>query len=163
MKVEKWIVTGISGVGKSTLAKALAAVRSIEYIDADDFHPKANIIKMTSGIPLTDEDRWPWLEKLQEIVRSHEKGFVLACSALKNDYRKRLSGSTPVNWIHLQASKEVLKKRLEERNNHFMSPKLLESQWIAYECPENEFIIDASLSIDTVIDRVLEHYGYLKF
>jgi len=133
------IVFGVSGAGKTTIGKLLAAQLGWHFYEADDFHSHANIEKMRSGHPLTDEDRWPWLQRLREqITRSitAKKNAVLACSALKRAYRDRLRVSDDVKFVFLRRDYAVVADQLRHRRGHFMNPELLQSQFADLEQPE---------------------------
>lgn len=133
------IVFGVSGAGKTTIGKLLAEQLSWQFYEADDFHPAANIEKMRSGRPLTDEDRWPWLERLREqIMRSlaAKENAVLACSALKHAYRERLRPSNDVKFVFLRGDYALIEKQMRQRHGHFMNPALLRSQFADLEEPE---------------------------
>ncbi len=133
------IVFGVSGAGKTTIGKLLAEQLRWRFYEADDFHPRANIEKMRSGCPLTDEDRWPWLERLREqITRSlaAKENAVLACSALKRAYRERLRVSHEVKFVFLRGDYALVEKQLRRRRAHFMNPELLRSQFADLEGPE---------------------------
>lgn len=126
------VVMGVSGSGKTTIGTLVAHRLGVEFLDGDSLHPLANVEKMAAGIPLTDEDRWPWLEevgrKLHEHARRHE-GLVIACSALKRAYRERIRSQAPgVLFLHLDGTLDVLTRRLEGRTGHFMPVSLLQSQ-----------------------------------
>ena len=132
------IVFGVSGAGKTTVGKLLAQELGWRFYEADDFHSQANIDKMRSGIPLTDEDRWPWLESLRQLIkRSLEAGenAALACSALKRAYRERLRISEEVKFVFLRGDYALIAKQLRRRRGHFMNPKLLRSQFADLEEP----------------------------
>jgi gluconokinase len=133
------IVFGVSGAGKTTIGKLLARELGWRFIEADDFHPEANIVKLRSGHPLTDEDRWPWLERLREqIKRSVATGenAVLACSALKRAYRDRLRVSEGVMFVFLRGDFALVEKQLRNRRGHFLDPDLLQSQFDDLEEPQ---------------------------
>ena len=126
------VVMGVSGSGKTTIGTLVAHRLGIEFIDGDSLHPITNVEKMAAGVPLTDEDRWPWLEevgrKLHDHARRHE-GLVIACSALKRAYRERIRSRAPgVLFLHLDGTLDVLSRRLEGRSGHFMPQSLLQSQ-----------------------------------
>jgi gluconokinase len=129
------VVMGVSGTGKSTVAAVLAGRLRWELAEGDDLHPPENVAKMASGQPLTDEDRWPWLDKvaawIKDRARSGRTG-VITCSALKRRYRNRLSGPG-VMFVHLAADKELIAARMAARRHHFMPPGLLDSQFEALE------------------------------
>ncbi|HEV3099261.1 MAG TPA: gluconokinase [Candidatus Udaeobacter sp.] len=133
------IVFGVSGAGKTTIGKLLAEELGWRFSEADDFHPRANIEKMHSGHPLTDEDRWPWLERLlEQIMRSlaAKENVVLACSALKRAYRERLRVSDDVKFVFLRGDYALIERQLRRRRGHFMNPALLQSQFADLEEPE---------------------------
>jgi len=133
------IVFGVSGAGKTTIGKLLAEQLGWQFYEGDDFHPRANIEKMHSGRPLTDEDRWPWLERLRgQITRSitAKENAVLACSALKRAYRDRLRVSDDVTFVFLRADHALVAEQLRHRRGHFMNPELLRSQFADLEQPE---------------------------
>lgn len=133
----RYVVMGVSGCGKSTVAKGLAEALGGTYIDGDDLHPQANIDKMSAGEPLTDDDRWPWLDKVGETLGQGEPPCVIACSALKRSYRERIAGAAgmSVAFVHLHGSYAVLSDRMTKRDGHFMPPKLLDSQLATLEIP----------------------------
>ena len=133
------IVFGVSGAGKTTIGRLLAEQLGWRFYEADDFHPRANIDKMRSGRPLTDEDRWPWLERLREqIARSltAKENAVLACSALKRAYRECLRVSDDVKFVFLRGDYLLIEGQLRRRRGHFMNPDLLRSQFTDLEEPE---------------------------
>jgi len=144
------IVFGVSGAGKTTIGKLLAHELGWHFYEADDFHsPAANIEKMRSGPPLTDEDRWPWLENLRQLIkRSLEAGenAVLACSALKRAYRERLDVSDEVKFVFLRGDYALIEKQLRQRRGYFMNPELLRSQFADLEEPKpDEDVITVEL------------------
>jgi gluconokinase len=128
------VVMGVSGSGKTTVGQAVAARLGVEYAEADEFHPPANIEKMSAGHPLDDDDRWPWLQAIASWIGTHSStGGVVTCSALKRTYRDVLRGGGPVFFVHLDGTKELIAARLAERKGHFMPPALLDSQLAALE------------------------------
>jgi gluconokinase len=132
------IILGVSGAGKTTVGKLLARQLGWQFLEADDFHPAANIEKMRSGRPLTDKDRWPWLERLREqITRSlaAKENTVLACSALKRAYRERLRVSDDIKFVFLRGDYAFIEDQLRQRRGHFMNPALLRSQFADLEQP----------------------------
>jgi gluconokinase len=132
------IVFGVSGAGKTTMGKLLAEQLGWRFYEADDFHPRANIEKMHSGCPLSDEDRWPWLERLREqITRSLaiNEDAVIACSALKRAYRERLHVSNDVKFVFLRGDYALVEEQLQQRRSHFMNRSLLRSQFTDLEEP----------------------------
>ncbi|MBN3584164.1 gluconokinase [Algoriphagus aestuarii] len=132
------IVTGVSGTGKTTIASGLADHFNLPFFDADHFHQAENIEKMSQGIPLDDLDRMPWLQALADkLIESKQTGgAVLACSALKESYRKILNVSNEVSWIHLKGDREVIWERMLARKNHYMKAGMLDSQIATWEDPD---------------------------
>ena len=131
------VIMGVSGSGKSTVAGLLAGRLGWDLAEGDDLHPAANVAKMHSGQPLTDEDRWPWLDSISGWIRAHtEAGTpgVVTCSALKKRYRDVLRGEDVV-FVFLEGSKDRISDRLASRHGHFMPPALLDSQFEALEAP----------------------------
>ncbi|MEV6874055.1 gluconokinase [Amycolatopsis sp. NPDC051128] len=123
------VVMGVSGSGKTTIGTALASALEVEYAEADTFHPKANIAKMTAGTPLTDADRAPWLEAIAGWIRDHRaSGGVVTSSALKRRYRDVLRSGGDVWFAHLHGDREILAERMRTRSGHFMPVSLLDSQ-----------------------------------
>jgi gluconokinase len=151
-----FIVMGVSGSGKTTMAQMLAKATGGDWLDADDFHSTANKAKMAGGIPLTDDDRWPWLDRLNAELRSEahqDKPLFLACSALKQKYRDRLTVGLPqARFIYLKGSFELIHSRLAQRQNHFMPAGLLESQFADLEEPRDAITLDISKSGDQLLD-----------
>jgi gluconokinase len=131
------VVMGVSGSGKTSAAQELTRQLGWEYIEGDDLHPEANVAKMASGIPLDDEDRWPWLQRIAEVIGEREAAgtsVIVTCSALKRSYRDLLREGHPSVWFaHVQASPKVLADRLAHRTGHYMPPSLLDSQLATLE------------------------------
>lgn len=155
------ILFGVTGVGKTTVGLQLAAQLGWKFYDADNFHPPANVDKMTRGIPLTDEDRVPWLESLRaQIERNLQAGepAVLACSALKEEYRQQLQVDDRVKLVYLKGDFEMIQQRLQARRGHFMNPTLLHSQFETLEEPppqqEGVFVVDASPPPNEVVHSI---------
>lgn len=155
------IVMGVSGSGKSTVASALAERLGWHFADGDQFHPPANVAKMSAGQPLDDTDRWPWLQAIaDEIDRVAGAGghLVIACSALKRTYRDLLvHGRDDVRLVYLDGPKELITARLAQRRDHFMPPGLLASQFAALEPPssdENVITVTIDRDIDGIIDDI---------
>tara|TARA_B100000945_G_scaffold259554_1_gene217489 strand:- start:93 stop:560 length:468 start_codon:yes stop_codon:yes gene_type:complete len=146
---------GVAGCGKTTIGSKLARSLGVLFLDADDFHPEANLKKMSSGTPLDDSDRIPWLEILREELRSN-RGCVLACSALKQNYRSMLqdAGRDTV-FIMLDISKETARRRLLSRANHFMPETLIDSQFDSLERPTDALVVDAEAPVNSVLDVIL--------
>jgi gluconokinase len=132
------IIFGVSGAGKTTVGELLARELGWHFYEADDFHSPANIEKMRGGVPLTDEDRWPWLENLRELVKrciAAGEDAVLACSALKRAYRRYLRVSAEVKFVFLHGDYALIAKQLQRRRGHFLNPALLQSQFADLEEP----------------------------
>lgn len=127
---------GVASCGKTTLGEALARELGVRFVEGDVLHPETSIAKMSAGIPLTDEDRWPWLRRVGEALRG-EEGVIATCSALKRDYRDRLrqTAGRPVAFLFLDGTRNVLAARIAARKNHFMPPSLLDSQLATLEPP----------------------------
>jgi gluconokinase len=160
------VVMGVSGSGKSTIADKLAERLRWSYEDGDKFHPASNVAKMSAGHPLTDEDRWPWLEAIaDEIDRVCKAGqhAVIACSALKRAYRDILvHGRSDVRIIYLKGTQELIANRLAQRKGHFMPAGLLTSQFKTLEPPDtSEHPVTASIdaSVDAIVDDIVSQLG----
>ncbi len=156
------VVMGVSGCGKSTLGQRVAELTGQPFLDADDYHPAANIEKMRAGIPLTDADRAPWLAKLAELIGAHrdQGGVVLACSALKEAYRRILAGGDDrITWIYLKGSKEAIRARLEARAGHFMPATLVDSQFAVLEEPVDALVFDITEPVESVARQVVAALG----
>jgi gluconokinase len=154
------IVFGVSGAGKTTIGKLLAKDLGRRFLEADDFHPRANIDKMRRGIALTDEDRRPWLDSLRErIGKSVEarQDAVLACSALKRAYRERLRVSDDVKFVFLRGDFALVEKQLRRRRGHFMNPDLLRSQFADLEEPgldEDAVTIELGRTPEELVEEI---------
>jgi gluconokinase len=148
------VVMGVCGCGKTTVGKALATALGWRFFDADDFHPPANIEKMAAGIPLTDTDRWPWLDRLAAELGAIERAgghAVLACSALRQAYRDRLAVAGDVRFVHLRGDRATIAARVAARPGHYMPATLVDSQFAALELPAEAIDVDITL---TVADQV---------
>ena len=133
------IIFGVSGAGKTTIVQALAEELGWRFYEADDFHSQANIDKMRQGVPLTNEDRWPWLESLRQLIKrclAADENALLACSALKGAYRRHLRVSDNVKLVFLRGNYELIANQLRQRHGHFMNPALLQSQFADLEEPQ---------------------------
>ena len=151
------VVMGVSGSGKSTVGAALAQRLRVPFADADDFHPPANIAKMTAGQPLDDDDRYPWLEAIGTWLAEHcDSGGVMSCSALRRKYRDQLRRHCQdVEFLHLAGTPEVIGKRQASRPGHFMPASLLQSQFATLEpldADERGIAIDVDQNIDAIVD-----------
>jgi len=131
------VMMGVSGSGKTTVGAALAKRLGVPFRDADEFHPKGNVEKMSAGIPLTDEDRWPWLDAIAAAIRETptDQGIVVSSSALRRIYRDRIlkGAGRPVTFVHLDGTKEMIAPRMATRTGHFMPLSLLDSQLATLE------------------------------
>jgi gluconokinase len=137
------VVMGVTGCGKSTIGALLAARLGMEFLDGDDYHPPQNVAKMAAGIPLEDADRWPWLARLNAELRTRERA-VLACSALKESYRRRLGAGLAPRYVHLRGSPELIGARLAARQHRYMPATLLASQFAALEPPAHAIDVDVA-------------------
>jgi gluconokinase len=157
------VVMGVSGSGKSTVGAALAQRLRVPFADADDFHPAANIAKMTAGHALDDEDRRPWLDALGNWLASHPDGAVLSCSALKRAYRDRLRDFCPdLEFVHLHGERAVIERRQSSRPGHFMPASLLDSQFATLEplaADERGLLVDVDQSVDAIVTAYLAETG----
>ncbi|UYM04395.1 gluconokinase [Solicola gregarius] len=158
------VVMGVSAVGKTTVGEKLAARFGVEYADADAFHPQANIDKMSGGVPLTDDDRWPWLAAIGKWLDERtDLGGVVSCSALKRAYRDVLVDAAPsVRFLHLDGDSDVIRARIARRKHHFMPPSLIDSQLATLEPLEPDepgAAIDLTMTPDAIVDEFLDTTG----
>jgi gluconokinase len=158
------VLMGVSGSGKTTVGRILASELGWTFLEGDDFHPAENVGKMRGGIPLSDEDRRPWLQALQRRVEEaceRDENIVLACSALKDVYRDFLERSDPacVRFVYLSGSEELIRERLERRTGHFMDPALLGSQFEALQPPEGEIEVDVAPAPEVVAAEIRRKLG----
>jgi gluconokinase len=153
------ILMGVSGSGKTMVGKKLAAVLNFAFSDADEFHSTANVAKMKNGIALSDADRLPWLLGMRAAIeewQGDERGHILACSALKMNYRKILAPTdSDAVFVYLKGGFDLIRQRLSERKGHFFNPDLLRSQFAALEEPQHAIVVDISLDPRDIIDVVL--------
>jgi gluconokinase len=150
---------GVTGSGKTTVGKLLAQELGWDFLDADDFHSAANIEKMRRGIPLHDEDRKPWLERLRaEIVAREADGrnLVLACSALKEEYREMLAVGPEVKFVYLKGSRQLIAERLRSRHGHFAGEKILAAQFADLEEPKSGVVVDISAAPEEIVREIRE-------
>ncbi|UPK76522.1 gluconokinase [Nocardioidaceae bacterium SCSIO 66511] len=152
------VIMGVSAVGKTTVGERLAARYGVEYADADAFHPQANIDKMSAGVPLSDDDRWPWLEAIGRWLHERrDTGGVVSCSALKRAYRDVLVEAAPaLCFLHLDGDPEMIRERIARRKDHFMPPSLVDSQLATLEPLEPDecgVAIDLTKRPDEIIEE----------
>lgn len=150
------IIMGVAGCGKTSVGEGLSSLTGIRFVDGDALHSQASIAKMSGGIPLTDADRWPWLEAIGTEFAQSPEPLVIGCSALKRSYRDRIRhhAGAPVCFIHLTGSREVISQRMRERRNHFMPSTLLDSQFATLEPPgadEESIAIDIDRPLDAIV------------
>ncbi|MEJ5086928.1 gluconokinase [Brucella pseudogrignonensis] len=161
------IVMGVSGSGKSTVGEKLAEALNLPFLEGDSLHPKSNVDKMASGIPLQDEDRWPWLDKIGERMATAEQGLIVSCSSLKKSYRERLRAAVggQLAFVFLDGSFEVLHEHMGHRTGHFMPVTMLESQLATLESPVGEplvFRADVVDPIEKIVAESLEWFRSMK-
>lgn len=151
------IIMGISGSGKSTIGQLVSKNISHPFLDADDFHSKENILKMSKGISLDDDDRWPWLGAVVEyVIHSHRGVFVLACSALKRSYREYFEQKLNCRFYLLNLSKEEAERRMNKRQGHFMKSQMVESQLNTLEITDEIQIINGERPIELILEEILQ-------
>jgi gluconokinase len=158
------VLMGVSGTGKTTVGEILAAELGWAFIEGDDYHPAANVEKMQAGIPLNDDDRRPWLQALRKRIEEacrHGENTILACSALKRDYRRFLARNDLecVYYVFLHGSEELISRRLADRKGHFMDPNLLASQFEALEVPEGTLQVDITPAPETIAAKIRHKLG----
>jgi gluconokinase len=158
------VLMGVSGTGKTTVGKILATELGWDFVEGDDYHPAANVAKMKAGIPLDDEDRCPWLQalrrRIEEACRFGEN-MVLACSALKREYRQYLERDDLdcVYYVFLQGSEELISRRLAKRKGHFMNPTLLASQLEALEAPQGTLQVEIEPAPEVIAAEIRDKLG----
>jgi gluconokinase len=154
---------GVSGAGKTAVGELLAERLGWALVDGDDLHPASNIRKMTAGVPLTDEDRFPWLQKIRDAIVEHSRSgrsAIVACSALKESYRKLLlQGQLDTRLVYLRGTPAVLERRLGERRGHFFDPNLLTSQLETMEEPKDALVVDVDAELEAVVEAVASALG----
>jgi gluconokinase len=167
------ILMGVCGSGKTEIGVALSKALRCEFVDADDYHPLVNKERMRQGIALTDEDREPWLGAVNQILRVklHQEqsvegkdsngDIVLACSALKEVYRKKLEEGLPredVKWVYLKGDKDLIRKRMEARTHAYMPVGLLESQFEVLEEPRDALVVDVAESVEDIVSKLVRNF-----
>ncbi|HUV16063.1 MAG TPA: gluconokinase [Pelolinea sp.] len=158
------IVMGVSGCGKTTIGRMLATYLGWVYIESDDYHSKEDIQKMSGGIPLTDEDRWPWLTRLHNLMLEYEKKeqpVILACSALKESYRQLLAKDLKnVVFIYLKGDYDLIWERMQQRH-HFMKADMLKSQFAALEEPQKAIVVNIHETQDSIVQELVSKINAL--
>lgn len=155
---QRIVIMGVSGCGKSSVGAALGERLGIPYRDGDDLHPAANVEKMRAGIPLSDADRWPWLDRVARVL--HEDApVIVGCSALRRAYRDRIRSAAggAVRFVHLTGSREVIATRMAARTGHYMPTTLLDSQFATLEppAPDEALTLDITASMGALVDAIL--------
>lgn len=149
---------GVAGAGKTTVASSIAEALDAIFLDADDAHPPSNVAKMAAGIPLTDDDRGPWLRRLRDELASHDR-VVVTCSALKRAYRDVLRDAGDVTFVHLAIEPDEAERRLRDRRGHFMGPAMVASQFDALEPPGDDetdvLVVDGTLAVGAIVETAL--------
>jgi len=156
------IVMGVVGAGKTTVGKLLASQLGWKFADADDFHPQSNVDKIRHGVPLTDEDREPWLDHLRKAIIvwiASGESVVLACSALKSAYRVKLAAEPEVRFVYLKGSSPLITERLRSRLGHFADESILASQLADLEEPAKAITVDISASPDQIVAEIRRALG----
>jgi gluconokinase len=151
------LLMGVCGCGKSTVGRALAAALDWPFVDADTLHPPGNVAKMASGMPLTDDDRWPWFDRIVAEMRRYDASgehVVIACSALRQAYRDRLARGGPVRFVYLKGDAAVIEPRLAARTGHFMPPALLASQFATLEEPADAIVVDIARPVEAQVAAI---------
>ncbi len=160
------ILMGVSGSGKTTVGKALAHELGCAFFDGDDYHPERNVAKMRDGIPLTDDDRRDWLLTLAKLISDNlvrSSSGVLACSALKQQYRDLLSVDPErVKFVYLMGNRELISARMRDRKDHFMQAGMLDSQFDALEEPLDAMTVDINLSPEEIVELVVGQFQLKK-
>ena len=162
------IIFGVSGAGKTTIGELLARQLGQHFYEADDFHSQANIEKMHRGIPLTDEGRWPWLERLRELIErsvAANESAVLACSALKRAYRECLRVNDQVKFVFLRGDYALVEEQVRRRHDHFMNPALLQSQFDDLEEPkpdEDTLTIELGRTPRELVDEIKAKLNFAR-
>lgn len=154
------VVMGVTGAGKTTVGRLLARELGWEYVEGDDFHSEANVAKMRRGIPLGEEDRRPWLESLRAELGKHDakgQNMVLACSALKRDYRKMLGVGPGVRFVYLKGDAQRITERLRARRGHFAGEKILAGQFADLEEPDGAVVVDIDATPEAMVREIREN------
>ena len=156
------VVMGVVGAGKTTVGRLLAGELGWQFADGDDFHPQANIDKIRQGIPLNDDDRRPWLDRLRKLLVdciAHRGDLVLACSALKREYRQTLAVGPEVRFVYLKGNAALIAERLRSRHGHFANEQILASQIADLEEPEGVITVEIALSPVEIVNEIRRKLG----
>ncbi len=156
------VLMGVVGSGKTTIGQLLAQHMHWVFADGDDFHSPSNKEKIHRGVGLTDEDRWPWLDRLRDLIADWDakgESGVLACSALKESYRRKLEAGGPVRFVYLKGSAELVAARLHRRTGHFADTKILDSQLADLEEPPDAITVDISGTPDQIVAEIQKRLG----
>jgi gluconokinase len=158
--IQRLVIMGVSGCGKSSVGAGLAERLGIPYRDGDDLHPAANVDKMRAGVPLTDDDRWPWLDRVAGVLRD-DAPVIVGCSALRRVYRDRIrqGAGGPVTFVHLAGDRAVIAERMAARTGHYMPTTLLDSQFATLEPPgvDEALTVDIDQPLPAILTTILDH------
>jgi carbohydrate kinase (thermoresistant glucokinase family) len=159
------ILMGVSGCGKTSVGEGLSEILNWSFYDGDDFHPQANIDKMSQGIPLNDDDRQPWLERLHDLIverLDQDQSLIVACSALKAKYRQILKGDLDaVKFVHLAGSFELIYERIQQRDGHYMKAEMLRSQFTDLEPPQHVLTVSIETEVNSIADEIVTRLGLI--
>lgn len=155
------VLMGVSGSGKTTIGSRLSQQTGLPFFEGDEYHPQANIDKMSRGQPLNDQDRRSWLQSLHELIRSNledDQSLILACSALKEKYRETLRGDLGdrLVFVHLKGRPGLIHQRMQNRQDHYMKAEMLHSQFAALEEPEDVLTVEVSQPIPSIVDEIID-------
>lgn len=157
---DRIVIMGVSGCGKSSVGAELAAQLGCRYMDGDDLHPATNVEKMRAAVPLTDEDRWPWLDRVAQVLRV-EAPVIVGCSALRRAYRDRIRNGVggPVRFVHLAGSRDIIAARMAKRTGHYMPTALLDSQFATLEPPgpDEAVTVDIDRPLPAILAAIVDH------
>ena len=151
------LVMGVSGSGKTTIGQMLSAQLNWPFVDGDSLHSAANVAKMAAGIPLTDDDRAPWLQSIHDVMegwRLQQKNGIVASSALKEKYRRILLTSPEIKIVYLRGSYELIYSRMQHRPGHYMKPEMLQSQFAALEEPTDAIVVDIAAPAKEIVANI---------
>ena len=151
------LVMGVSGSGKTTIGQMLSTQLNWPFVDGDSLHSAANVAKMAAGIPLTDDDRAPWLQSIHDVMeewRMQHKNGIIASSALKEKYRQILLTSPEIKLVYLRGSYELIYSRMQDRPSHYMKPEMLQSQFATLEEPNDAVVVDISESAEQIVATI---------